>query len=485
MGISPPRSQAPGLNVMHHAALLVLVTQLTTATAQSWLKQFPPASPPARDTHGMTYEPFSQRVVLCGGFNVLVGHSSDTWEWNGLTWTQTAQGAAPMGRETFGFCADGTGGVIMFGGYTAIPAGPPGRVFNDTWRYSQGTWTQMAPAQSPSPRRWPAMTLTNNGVVMFGGSDRNLVAVLGDTWRWSGANWVQLSPTASPQARWGHWMTFDSARNMAVMFGGMQASPSPRLDDTWEFDGANWVERTPLHRPSARTEATMVYDSHRSRTVLFGGQDGPLNRFDDTWEWDGLDWSQSITVNTPSPRDSVGMAFDITSQQVVMFGGYGASGSSTSSLGDTFLYAPIATPAAYSPFGNACAGTTGLPHFAPLPGELPRLGTTSRLRLSGLAQSVLVPIFVLGFSDAQNSGPHGSYSLPFELTPFGFPGCWQFVSDDSTRFVLALNGQADWAINIPALSGLVGFEFFVQALVNDGISPSISLSNAVRGTIGY
>ncbi len=143
-------------------------------------------------------------------------------------------------------------------------------------------------------------------------------------------------------------------------------------------------------------------------------------------------------------------------------------------------------PASYTLFGASCNSPTSTPiNLAPLNGGVPRIGFSSSLRLSGLPAGIQVPVFVLGFSDTQNSGPLGSHALPFELSPLGFPGCWQFVSDDSTQFTLALNGHADWQITLPSFTILAGFRFYVQAAVPDAITGTASLSNAVAAVIGY
>lgn len=464
-------------------AIALAIFTVPVAAQSTWAQVFPLVSPPARDTHGMAYEPFSRRVVLCGGFNVIVGHSSDTWEWDGTNWAPIQPAVRPMGRETFGFCPDGTGGILMFGGYTAIPGGPPNRVFNDTWRYFQGTWTQLLPAQSPSPRRWPAMTLSNQGVILFGGSDRTRVVTYGDTWRWNGTNWTPLAPALSPPARWGHWMTYDTNRNVAVMFGGAPTEPSPRLADTWEFDGSTWIQRTSLASPSPRTEATMVFSQRTGRTILFGGQD-IQNRLNDTWEWDGLNWTSPPTPAAPSPRDSVGLAYDAARQSVVLFGGYGANGSSTSSLGGTFRYLEGVASASFVPFGGGCRGAAGLPNLSPVGAEVPRLGTTSRLRASNLSTDIHVVIMVIGLSTTQNSGPNGSYGLPFDLAPFGMPGCYQYVAGDFMDFLIALSGQADWSLNVPNSPGLAGAILHAQALSTE-TPTSRAVTNAVSITVGY
>lgn len=142
-------------------------------------------------------------------------------------------------------------------------------------------------------------------------------------------------------------------------------------------------------------------------------------------------------------------------------------------------------PAIYTTFGTGCSRSQSVPSLDATAGSAPILGTTSTLRLTNLPAGVQVPVFVLGFSDTQNAGPLGAHALPFDLSPLGFPGCWQYVSDDSTQFTLALNGYADWQITLPSNSILAGFRFYVQAAVPDALTGSVSVSNAVGAVIGY
>ena len=53
-----------------------------------------------------------------------------------------------------------------------------------------------------------------------------------DTWEWDGTNWIQQFPTDIPAVRYKHAMTYDSARNVVVLFGGFTAPPR---DQTWEY----------------------------------------------------------------------------------------------------------------------------------------------------------------------------------------------------------------------------------------------------------
>lgn len=101
------------------------------------------------------------------------------------------------------------------------------------------------------------------------------------------------------------------------MFGGTR--PTGRMNDTWAWNGTNWVERTPANRPSGRDFHVMAYDAARERVVMFGGNVGPQ----ETWLWDGTDWTLATPAASPQGTAHSGMAYDAARQEVVMFGNHG------------------------------------------------------------------------------------------------------------------------------------------------------------------
>src|SRR5882762_8085837 len=85
----------------------------------------------------------------------------------------------------------------------------------------------------------------------------------------------------------------------------------------------------------------MIYDSARSRVVLFGGIDAQGNYLNDMWEWDGATrkWTNVTPAggDMPLPRASFGMAFDPVRQKVVVYGGLvSIQYSNVGIIGDTW-----------------------------------------------------------------------------------------------------------------------------------------------------
>src|SRR5262245_5256309 len=80
------------------------------------------------------------------------------------------------------------------------------------------------------------------------------------------ATWTQMA-TPGPPARSNAGLVFDSLRGRSVLFGGFAAGGT-YLADTWEWNGLGWASR-PGPGPAARQYHGMAFDSLRGRTVLF------------------------------------------------------------------------------------------------------------------------------------------------------------------------------------------------------------------------
>jgi hypothetical protein len=154
-----------------------------------------------------------------------------------------------------------------------------------------------------------------------------------------------------PVGRRNHAMVYDSARGRTVLFGGQDTlsvyGTNELYGDTWEFDGYYWEQRFPAHSPPARYGHAMTYDTARRVTVLFGGNLGldslAPNIAADVWEWNGNDWMQApVNGSRPLERFAHGMAYNSVRGFHVMFGGVavedrGTNGVRYYALADTWV----------------------------------------------------------------------------------------------------------------------------------------------------
>lgn len=199
-------------------------------------------------------------------------------------------GTAPAPRFGHGAAYDGVSNHMMvFAGASSTTS-----CFNDYWllddaNSSGGTpsWVQEAPSGTPPPARRNFVAQydsSSNTLVVFGGSNC-ASGYLSDVWVLSNANggpgtptWSQLSPAGTaPTARENASAIYDSTNHVLTLFAGDAGGSG--LSDVWSLSNANgeggtptWTHITPTGTaPSARTGQVSVYDSVNNRMIMYGG----------------------------------------------------------------------------------------------------------------------------------------------------------------------------------------------------------------------
>ncbi len=274
------------------------------------------------------YDTKRSRLILFGGASAYLGNdrwdfSDQTWEWDGEDWINVSPAVSPEGRTRAGLAYDEERGrVVMFGGYG--PSGP----MCDTWEWDGREWLRKYPRACPSARYGHEMFFDSvrRKVVLYGGYDNK--TFFNDAWEWDGENWVKIelegdSPSASVYALaynpdgkfalgllsgWpgGTWtfkdnawsrlypdpepsnrgwtgLAYDPQKKIFVTFGGV--SKDTVLNDTWMFDGANWIPFDDSRlQPPIRSDHIIWYDRIRGRVMIFGGHNKAVEIYSDTWE---------------------------------------------------------------------------------------------------------------------------------------------------------------------------------------------------------
>lgn len=162
--------------------------------------------PSARLDHAMAYDAARGVTVLFGG--------DQTWEWDGTSWTQRMV-TGPSARYGHAMAYDAARGVtVLFGGEDIFSRPNP---YSDTWEWDGTSWTQRM-VTGPSARRDHAMAYNSLRAVtvLFGG-----YPPAGDTWEWDGTTWTQRA-VSGPPAQYSPAMAYDAARGVTVLFGGDQ-----------------------------------------------------------------------------------------------------------------------------------------------------------------------------------------------------------------------------------------------------------------------
>jgi hypothetical protein len=285
-----------------------------TWNGTTWAKSAS-TGPSARWGASMAYDAGSGDVVLFGGIRKSDNSFlSDTWTWDGTTWSQvddsgdpgcTTCSGGPGRRTSASMVYDAaTGDVVLFGGFSSSDS-----ALSDTWTWDGATWTQVDDSGqvgcttcsgSPPPRYGASMAYDSalGVVVLFGGTADGLSS-LSDTWEWNGV-WTQVddagqvgctSCVGSPPSRFGASSSYDATTDAVVLFGGIDYNLNI-VSDTWEWNGS-WTQIDDLQQPGCTTscpggavglwESSMAYDQVTGDVVLFGGFNAAANILSDTW----------------------------------------------------------------------------------------------------------------------------------------------------------------------------------------------------------
>ena len=85
---------------------------------------------------------------------------------------------------------------------------------------------------------------------------------------------------------------------------------------TWEFNGTDWILLQPMSIPS-HVSNTMVFNTDKNITILFGGVNGP------NWVWDGNNWKEVGIDGYPVSYLGGPVIYDIVRNSLISFSGFG------------------------------------------------------------------------------------------------------------------------------------------------------------------
>lgn len=277
-----------------------------------WSLASPGLLPAARTTAPLVFDSLRGRCVLFGGVG-SAGYLGDTWAWNGSQWAQITS-AGPSARRSAAMAYDSARDrVVLFGGL--FHDGVQGIVrYDETWEFDGVAWTQRFPTTSPTARDSACMAYdaARARCVLYGGGGPGATLGFAETWEWDGAEWLlrPAPPTNDPGPRTGAAMAYDAGRALTVMYGG------DSLNDTWEWDGAVWARRLPAPgaaRPGGGAGWGLAYDSRHGRMVLRQSAE------EGTWAWDGQAWS--VLAASAGGVHALEMAYDPVGREVLMYDG--------------------------------------------------------------------------------------------------------------------------------------------------------------------
>lgn len=250
----------------------------------NWAQLAPTTSPSGRIEVEMVFDVARNVVVLYGGAGAVGTGSSETWEFDGTNWALITTATSPGPRSRYGLSYDlARGRVVMYGGV----GGGFGVPNSQTWEYDGVNWTQVTTANTPGPLDRPAMCYHTalGRTVLFGGAFSS--TLFDTTWTYDGVNWTQVSLTgARPPVRNAAKMVYDSARGVCVLHGGQTAAVI--YGDTWEWNGSVWTQQA--SQTLAGRDHGLAFLTGPRQVVRFGGFTALPNSITDaTWEF-GARW---------------------------------------------------------------------------------------------------------------------------------------------------------------------------------------------------
>jgi len=337
-------------------ALLILLALVPHASAAE--------SPSPRHGARMIYDPVNQRVLLFGGakYDNRYTFYSDMWAFDTASeaWTRVEAPTGPQGRLNHNMVYDpDRHQIILFSGLSVSDR------IGDTWAYSvaENAWTRISASPSPPPRSDAGFVYDEaHGVaVIFGGYGLNDIHY-DDTWVFDPEDntWTQMSPPTSPPTMYGCMMVYDRANQASLLHGGHWSSRTQSgihgyISSIWvyDLDEDSWTEMQTASNPLGRYWHTMVYDSSRGESLIYGGSDGSDDPKSDAWTYDYATntWTQVTQDGGPGPRKNTWITYDEANNAYVLFGGIGAGTQLSGLKGDTWVLRLEGYQGSWAPVG--------------------------------------------------------------------------------------------------------------------------------------
>ena len=258
------------------------------------------SSPVFNAPHGASSRPFTIRTS-----SVRINQDSSNLSWSEIF----TNGSPPIENLELLTYDAAKGYAVLFGGQ---PYDNPGAGDYWTLTYQHGTWTNVTEPNSAMIGYSAGASITYDsatGVVLMqmasGGSSPSE-----QTWKFQDGTWTQLFPPTEPSPRWYAAMAFDPALNETILFGGLSLlgnyTTESWLADTWAFANDNWSLITGGQpSPNGYTQ-TMAYDPPTSQLILETNAFEPLGSVQSIYTTDSFingSWENLSVASPPFPPE--------------------------------------------------------------------------------------------------------------------------------------------------------------------------------------
>lgn len=276
------------------------------------------------------------------------------------SWTEITFATPPASR--YGHSAVWTGSrMIVWGGYSIQSSSflSSGAIFDP----SNNSWAAVSTQGAPSARGYHSAVWTGTRMLVFGGSDANLVYSDLYSYDPAGNTWTELIPTQALPARQGHTAIWTGTR--MIVFGGSNSARSPNTTDQgFSFDPVTGSS-TAIANGGAILSKRMLHSAAWSgdRMLIYGGTgDGTLALANGAiYNPANNSWTATSAAGTPPLRQAASVVW--SGNKFILFGGYT---STNGTMKDAFqfdpltnLWSPLGVPAQIESFGYHSAVWTG------------------------------------------------------------------------------------------------------------------------------
>ena len=260
----------------------------------AWQRILVGNAPPVPNDAGLAYVP------ALGGCMLVTGNGQH-WRYDGVTWQPLAIGQLPPSRTRFGLALDPLRQrLVLFGGFFAQ------LYLADTWEFDGLAWTQIMPVASP-----PAAVAR----LVFDPVRGRVLARIGESvvaqeWEYDGLTWSQLPMVASVPWSGAQQLAVNPVTGGAVLAtGSPEQSPHARFA---ELVGTSWIPWDPSVAPPAAFDARIARDVRRDRWLLFGGrtEEAASSANARSWQRSGGLWYPIEAIPAPSARFAHGFVHD-------------------------------------------------------------------------------------------------------------------------------------------------------------------------------
>lgn len=272
--------------------------------------------PVKRRWSGFAYDSDRRVTVLYGGYSPF-GYVKDTWEWDGVTWTEKHPANTPGKRSNHKMCYDSDRKRVYLWGGQGGELPPISGFLADLWAYDGNNWTLLnntLPAYgSPNPTYTPEIAYDSVRKKLVMVRNRDGTVQNSETYEYDPDTnqWTLVWADNGFPAGYGGAIGFDRYRGRTVHYYADGGYSGVVASARW--NGAAWAQDPPQ---TARLPFTnMAYDDTRRRLVIFGGNFGSISYYTNSYYHTGTGWA---TLLSPGPPESPplftslpeGMAYD-------------------------------------------------------------------------------------------------------------------------------------------------------------------------------